>query len=162
MKKQIKKITVLCTIVLLASCTKPEIENEDENLSTPQIEIVENGKDWGFPGDDELQNPHIPGVFGPSALDAYEKGIYSYFLPKDVLAELPSHLRDFKIRFWAENYPGFLDLIETENAGASTSGVEFPIYGSGKTTRWRLEYMVYNKKTGEFVDSKFKDVLITN
>ncbi|AXT57240.1 hypothetical protein D1815_16360 [Aquimarina sp. AD1] len=162
MKKQIKKLALFCIIALVASCSKPELDNTDETLATPKVEIVESAKDWGFPGDDEWQIPHLVGVYGPSSLDAYEVGTYSYFLPKDVLASLPSSLRGFRIRFWAENTFGFLIPIQTDNVGASTSSLSFPVYGSGSTTRWRIEYMVYNKKTGSVVDSKFKDVLVTN
>ena len=145
-----KKLVFLCTIVLLASCTTPEIENGDENLSTPQIEIVENGKNWGFPGDDEWQEPSDYGIYGPSSANALETVTYYYIGTPVSLSSIPPNNRGFKVMIMVEDNTsptGWETMLPPKKISSSKVNLKFPSYGSGSSTKWKIRMIMYNTES---------------
>ena len=102
MKNQIKKLIVFTFAALLTACSTPEIESVDEKLLESQIEIVEeiDGKDWQIPED------NTPGLYGPSTLDAYQNGTYTYKGSPEYINQIPANLRKYRFVIFQESLIG--------------------------------------------------------
>ncbi|WP_299259293.1 hypothetical protein [uncultured Aquimarina sp.] len=150
MKKQIKKLALLVFMGLIASCTQPELEISEENVSESKIEIIQDGKMWGFPGDGEWQNPTILGVFGPSNVDALKNATYNYVANPNALKQIPPNRRGFRIRISRENTyssSGWETALNWQELPSSVVTLKFPSYGSLSTTKWKIEMSMYDKSS---------------
>ncbi|WP_109436307.1 MULTISPECIES: hypothetical protein [Aquimarina] len=162
-----KKLALLVFMGLIASCTQPELEITEENVSEPKIEIIQDSKTWEFPGDDELQAPYDPGVYGPETLTAGHKGVFSYIMYPLAQKQIPSERRGFRIYIRKLLCPSNTwELQEMLEVPYSSVTLVFPedycVYSLDNSTRWEIEYQVYDTKTGEDWVSSSREVKIFN
>ncbi|SEK81405.1 hypothetical protein SAMN04487910_1193 [Aquimarina amphilecti] len=148
MKKQIKKLAVLVFMGLIASCTQPELQITEENVSESKIEIIQDGKMWGFLGDGEWGNPTQFGVFGPSNVDALVKATYNYVADPVALKQIPPDQRGFRIRILRQDAvspTGWETALNLQELSSSVVTLKFPSYGELSTTKWKIGISMYNK-----------------
>ncbi len=163
MKTQnLKKLVFLCVGFLIFSCSKSDISEADETLALEknEVEIVENAKVETILG---IAWPH--GIYGPSNVDAYQNATYSVILSQAQQNTVASNKRKFKIHLQAYN-PDIPDVewrhIDTFKVPYSTVTIKFPKRGNYNTTKWRIGYQMYNKKTGTHYATYWKTVIVNN
>lgn len=147
MKKQIKQSALLLLILTILSCTDSVVEKIEDETDTVQVEILDTAAKGIF---DEFQNPQIQGVYGPSNLDALEKGTYNYVGHPNALSQIPSHLRRFSLTIRRENNSQQWDLMGKWEIPYSVVSLKFPAttsYPYPKKTKWKVSISMSSAKS---------------
>lgn len=152
MKKQINQSALLLLLMLtILSCTDSVVEKIEDKTDTIEVETI-NPSAKGI--SDEWQNPQVYGLFGPSNLDALQKGTYNYIGHPNVLSQIPSHLRRFSLTILRENNSQGentqWDFMGKWDIPYSVVSLRFPAtttYPYPKKTKWKVSISMSSAKS---------------